>query len=614
MAASDEKDLEANLPSSASSDSGIEAATPSAITAGKDLEANLSSPDIQRRDSSASENTAACLGAFVGQVMPVNPAVHPDEESDEPADSQEAAVAANDLGRPYTVFTPWEKRGIMAVASMAAFFSPLTAQIYLPALTTLADDFHVSDSQINLTVTTYMIFQGLTPMFFAGFADTAGRRPAYLLCFVIYIATNIGLALTQSYASLLVVRMLQSAGAAVTIALNQAVLSDVATSAERGKYMGFTVLPTILAPALGPLIGGALTQGLGWRSIFWFLAISASIVFIIMIFFFPETCRNVVDDGSVVPPRIYRTVWQVIKSALRRRRARKLRAQQRKAAGTTLDANGAPLELSRTISRRSVAPKFHFIPPNLLGSFQILFELEMGLILLQLAIVFAGFYAIVTTLPSQLTNHYGFDPMQVGLMYLPMAAGSAVSIPTTGVVIDRNYRRHAARVGITIVKGQQQDVTRINVERARLEVMLPALVLGTCLAFAWGWALHAHAHIAVLAVLMFLVGITMTTCTNCCNTLIIECCPGRAAAGIAANNISRCLLGAAMTAAIEPLIQAVGTGIAFTIVGALYVACIPILLALIKWGMGWRAKNAERQRLKKEKRETKLREKEEASS
>lgn len=57
----------------------------------------------------------------------------------------------------YSIFTTWEKRGIVLGAAAAAFFSPLTAQIYLPALNLLANDFHISEAQANLTVTTYMV-------------------------------------------------------------------------------------------------------------------------------------------------------------------------------------------------------------------------------------------------------------------------------------------------------------------------------------------------------------------------------------------------------------------------------------------------------------------------
>lgn len=143
----------------------------------------------------------------------------------------------------YSSFSLWEKRLIVLGAALSAFFSPLTAQIYFPALNVVANAFHVSTSKINLTVTTYMIFQGITPMFIGGLADTAGRRPAYLLCFVVYIAANIGVALCQSYAELMILRCLQSAGSASTVALCQAVVADIVTSAERGQYIGITSIP-----------------------------------------------------------------------------------------------------------------------------------------------------------------------------------------------------------------------------------------------------------------------------------------------------------------------------------------------------------------------------------
>lgn len=64
----------------------------------------------------------------------------------------------------YSAFTHWEKRGIVLGAAIGAFFSPLTAQIYLPALTILAQEFNVTVSQINLTVTTYMVCWGSCDM------------------------------------------------------------------------------------------------------------------------------------------------------------------------------------------------------------------------------------------------------------------------------------------------------------------------------------------------------------------------------------------------------------------------------------------------------------------
>lgn len=110
-------------------------------------------------------------------------------------------------------------------------------------------------------------------MMIAGFSDGAGRRPAYIYCFIVYIAANIGLALQRNYPALLVLRCLQSAGSSGTVALCNGVVADLVTSAERGIYIGYTSVPTIVGPIIGPIIGGVIAQYLGWWWIFWFLTI-----------------------------------------------------------------------------------------------------------------------------------------------------------------------------------------------------------------------------------------------------------------------------------------------------------------------------------------------------
>lgn len=101
----------------------------------------------------------------------------------------------------YSVFSRNQKRFIVFMAAWAGFFSPVSGNIYFPALNPLAEDLNVSNTLINLTLTSYMvchrqntnrniiapiltmilaqIFQGLAPSFFGDFADIAGRRPAY---------------------------------------------------------------------------------------------------------------------------------------------------------------------------------------------------------------------------------------------------------------------------------------------------------------------------------------------------------------------------------------------------------------------------------------------------
>ena len=130
-------------------------------------------------------------------------------------------------------------------------------------------------------------------------SDTSGRRLSFIICFIIYIGGNIGLALQTNYAALLILRIVQAAGCSAAIALATAVVADIATSAERGRYMGYATAGLLMGPSFGPTIGGVLAQYLGWRSIFWFLVIFTAVLLVVFTLFFPETCRNVVGNGSI---------------------------------------------------------------------------------------------------------------------------------------------------------------------------------------------------------------------------------------------------------------------------------------------------------------------------
>lgn len=120
----------------------------------------------------------------------------------------------NDMtGAGYSTFSKPAKRAIGFTASFAAIFSGLSSFIYYPALQPLASDLNVSLQLVNLTITSYLVVAGLAPSIVGDMADFTGRRPVYVITFALYFAANIGLAVQHSYAALLILRMLQSAGA-----------------------------------------------------------------------------------------------------------------------------------------------------------------------------------------------------------------------------------------------------------------------------------------------------------------------------------------------------------------------------------------------------------------
>lgn len=85
----------------------------------------------------------------------------------------------------------------------------------------------------------------MAPIVIGPFSDTSGRRPAYCICFALFIAANIGLAVQSNYVALLVLRCLQSGGSSATGALANAVIADIATNSERGAAIGYTFAGTL---------------------------------------------------------------------------------------------------------------------------------------------------------------------------------------------------------------------------------------------------------------------------------------------------------------------------------------------------------------------------------
>lgn len=397
--------------------------------------------------------------------------------------------------------------------------------------------------------------QGLAPAFVGGLSDDAGRRPAYLVCFVVYIAANIGLALQNSYAALMVLRCLQSAGSSGTVALANAVVADIVTSSERGVYIAWTSIAPMVGPALGPIIGGLLAQYVGWHFIFWFLLILAGVVFVPMALFFPETCRKIVGDGSIPPPKWSRCYMNTIseKKAIK--------------AGKAI-----PWE-----KRDELARKRRLRFPNPFRTLTVIFQRECGYALLYIALI------------------CNFNELQISLCYIPLGAGAMLAAVVRGRVIDSRYRYHAKRLGMPIVHNRRADLTDFPIERARIEVALPTLFLGCACQIGFGWTVQYKTNLAGPLILLFVIGFCLSATMNAIAVLVVDIYPSKAGTATAANNLLRCWLGAGATGFVVPMINAMGIGWTGTFFALVVVAFSPVLWYIMSQGPKWRRERKEKE-------------------
>ncbi|KAL2193683.1 major facilitator superfamily domain-containing protein [Corynascus similis CBS 632.67] len=484
---------------------------------------------------------------------------------------------------PYSVFSRKEKGLLVLIVSAAGFFSSVSSNMYFPALNSLAQEYRVSNTLINLTITVYMIFQGLAPSFTGALSDSIGRRPVYVLCFTIYIAANVGLALQRQFAALVVLRCLQSSGSSGTVAIGNAVVSDVADADERGSYIGYVSFGAVIGVSLGATVGGALAQFLGWRSIFWFLVISASVVLALISLFMPETARVVVGNGSVAPPKWNRCLWDLLPFTERRRAAA--------AAASVPPAGGSAPEKQR---RRFVNP---------LMTLRICADKEAGAVLAASGVTYAGYAALVGALPSRFGALYGYNDLQVGLCYLPIGISAALAAVAVGYAIDWNFARHARRLGLSVEQARQiirreednsdsgggSDCGKsFPIESARCEVVFPVLTLFCIATVAYGWLLSYRTSVAGPMVMLFLLGFGINGVYTILSVLLLDVYPRAPATATAANNLVRCWLGAGAAAVVIPMMDAMGTGWAFTFIAFLILLMAPVLWVVMRWGPKWR--------------------------
>lgn len=391
----------------------------------------------------------------------------------------------------------------------------------------------------------------------------------------------------------MILRMVQSGGSSGTLALGYAVVADIATSAERGKYMGVVGAGINVGPALSPVIGGILAEFLGWRAIFWFCFIFACVVLVLYALVVPETCRAIVGNGSVAPQgRLHRTVVDLLRA-------------QRKSRRTGDDAGDAPEQQAGLPPK----PKLRF--PNPLRALAVACDKGVGLVILYNSLLYLVFIISVATLSTQFKAIYGYSDLEIGLCYLPYGAGCFIAAIGQGYMLDWYYRRTAKKIGFTVDKKRGDDLSKFPIEKVRILPMYGFVAVGLSAMVAYGFVLELEPSVAVPLVLHFIIGLCITGSFGILNTLIVDLSPEAPATAVAANNFVRCELGAAATAVIQLMIDAMGTGYCFLFFALLPVVSLPILWAETKYGIKWREEKRVKRELRKVEKERRADEKRE---
>lgn len=165
---------------------------------------------------------------------------------------------------------PATRRGwTLVLASLGAFMASLDTLVVATALPVLRTDLGASLADLEWTVNAYNLAFACVILTGAALGDRFGRRRMYALGLGIFTAASAAAALAPTAAALLGARVVQGAGAAVLFPLTLTLITDAFPAEKRGAAIGMWGGIAGAAVAAGPVIGGAIVQGVSWQWIFW---------------------------------------------------------------------------------------------------------------------------------------------------------------------------------------------------------------------------------------------------------------------------------------------------------------------------------------------------------
>ncbi|WP_411431553.1 Bcr/CflA family multidrug efflux MFS transporter [Aggregatibacter actinomycetemcomitans] len=166
---------------------------------------------------------------------------------------------------------------------------PLSVDMYLPAFLNIAQDFQVSNDQVQHTLTSFAYGLALGQLFWGPFGDSFGRKPIILLG--VTVAALAALILTQihSIGNFTALRFIQGFFGAAPVVLVGALLRDLFDKNELSKMMSTITLVFMVAPLVAPILGGYIVYFFHWHAIFYVIAMMGLLSILLVFFVVPET-------------------------------------------------------------------------------------------------------------------------------------------------------------------------------------------------------------------------------------------------------------------------------------------------------------------------------------
>jgi EmrB/QacA subfamily drug resistance transporter len=371
-----------------------------------------------------------------------------------------------------TLATPRRLGWVVGLTSTAYFMVVLDSVVVITALPRMQRDLHVSLSSLQWTLNAYGIAFAAGIITAAALGDRFGRRRVFSIGLGLFTIASVACALAPNLSDLIVARTVQGLGGAVVLPLSLTILTAAFPIHRRGMIVGIYGGLAGLAVAMGPIVGGAVTQGIDWHWIFWInvpigvVAVLLGLRLLAESYGAPERL-DLVGVG-LVTAGVVALVWSLTRG---------------NDAGWGSAETVGTLTIGTLLVAAFVGWEHRVAEPMVPLRMLAVRDFAIGNVttFLMSGAIFAG--GLLVTEEFQLARHY--SPVGAGVRLLPFFATPMFVSPLAGALSDRIGRRPIIVAGLSLLTaGFVWVAWRGSLHTSWIELVVALLVAGVGVSMA----------------------------------------------------------------------------------------------------------------------------------
>ncbi|HEU5047421.1 MAG TPA: DHA2 family efflux MFS transporter permease subunit [Rickettsiales bacterium] len=336
-------------------------------------------------------------------------------------------------------YNPWL---IAVVVSLAAFMEVLDTTITNVSLSHIAGTLGASQDESTWVLTSYLVANGIVLPLSGWLAGVIGRKRFFVLCIAAFTATSFACGMSTSLGMLIFFRLLQGLSGGGLQPIQQAIILDAFPPEKRGAAFGITGITMVVAPILGPTLGGYITDNFSWQWIF-FANVPVGIIAVLLV-------QRMVQDPPHARANGQRTI-DYIGLGLVALGLGALQVVLDKGQQDDWFASDFIITFA-CISFVCLAASVFWLlkQKDAVVDIRLFANPSFGMASLMMFFVGASLYGGSTLLPLLVQSEYGYDATLAGLILSPGGMFVIFLMPVAGKLVSKFPSRYLVAIGMAL--------------------------------------------------------------------------------------------------------------------------------------------------------------------